>query len=348
MRAFFRPRKISTAAFSWLAAGSRDAYTIPTARRLSSASAVYSSLQLSRKLPEEASKATQQPFKEFDLRGKVFVVTGGARGLGLAMAEALVEAGGKGAWKTSLKLFSIIDIDTISRLVHCLDRLEAPDDEFALAQSRACGDFGGSLHYSRMDVRDVESLNGTISRIAAEDSRLDGLIAAAGVQQIKPATEYTMDEISEVLAINYSGVFLSATAVAREMKNYKCRGSILLVASMSGFVANKGLISPVYNSSKAAVIQLGRSLAMEWGKIEEDGSGGIRVNSLCPGHIETPMVKKNFEDDPALKKTWLRENMLGRLSKPEEFRGAGLFLLSEASSFMTGATLVIDGGHTAW
>ena len=96
MRAFFRPRKISIAGFGWLAAGSRDAYTIPTARRLSSASAVYSSLQLSRKLPDEASRATQQRFKEFDLRGKVFVVTGGARGLGLAMAEALVEAGGKG------------------------------------------------------------------------------------------------------------------------------------------------------------------------------------------------------------------------------------------------------------
>ncbi|KFY22406.1 hypothetical protein V493_06619 [Pseudogymnoascus sp. VKM F-4281 (FW-2241)] len=327
MRPFFRPKKISITGFSWLAAGSRDAYHIPTARRLSSASAAYSSLRLTRKLPDEANRATQQRFKEFDLRGKVFIVTGGARGLGLAMAEALVEAGGK---------------------VHCLDRLEAPDDEFNLAQSRACGDFGGSLHYGRIDVRDVDSLDGTISRIAAEDSRLDGLIAAAGVQQIKPATEYTMDEINEVLAINYSGVFLSATAVAREMKKYKCRGSILLVASMSGFVANKGLISPVYNSSKAAVIQLGRSLAMEWGKIEEDDSGGIRVNSLCPGHIETPMVKKNFEDDPALKETWLRENMLGRLSQPEEFRGAGLFLLSEASSFMTGATLVIDGGHTAW
>lgn len=198
-------------------------------------------------------------------------------------------------------------------------------------------------------MRDSKSLEGTISRIAAEKGRLDGLIAAAGVQQIKAATEYhRIEEIRDLLDINYSGVFLTATAVAREMKKYKCRGSIVLVASMSGFVANKGLISPVYNSSKAAVIQLGRSLAMEWGKIDEDGSGGIRVNSLCPGHIETPMVRKNFEDEPELKEMWVRENMLGRLSQPEEFRGAGLFLLSEASSFMTGASLVIDGGHTAW
>lgn len=101
-------------------------------------------------------------------------------------------------------------------------------------------------------------------------------------------------------------------------------------------------MTPVYNSSKAAVIQLGRNLAMEWGK------EGIRVNSLCPGHIVTPMVMKNFEDNPGLRETWERENMLGRLSRPEEYRGAVLFLLSDASSFMTGNSLVIDGGHTAW
>ncbi|RDL39845.1 uncharacterized protein BP5553_04185 [Venustampulla echinocandica] len=163
------------------------------------------------------------------------------------------------------------------------------------------------------------------------------------MQQIKAAVEYTMDEIREVLDINYSGVFLTATAVAREMAKYKCKGSMVLIASMSGFVANKGLISPVYNSSKAAVTQLGRNLTMEWGKIREDGSGGIRVNSLCPGHIETPMVKKNFEQEPGLKEIWLKENMLEKLSAPKEFRGASLFLLSEASSFMTEASLVTDG-----
>ena len=116
----------------------------------------------------------------------------------------------------------------------------------------------------------------------------------------------------------------------------------MLVASMLGFIAKKGLITPVYNSSKAAVIQCARNLAMEW------GPKGIRVNALCPGHIVTPMVQKNFDDDPGLREKWEKENFLGRLSKPEEFRGAGLFLLSDASSFMTGNSLVIDGGHTAW
>ena len=81
---------------------------------------------------------------------------------------------------------------------------------------------------------------------------------------------------------------------------------------------------------------------MEWGK------DGIRVNSLCPGQIVTPIVEKNFEDEPWLKKMWEKENMLGRLSSPREFRGAAIFLLSNASSFMTGSSLVIDGGHTAW
>jgi NAD(P)-dependent dehydrogenase (short-subunit alcohol dehydrogenase family) len=144
------------------------------------------------------------------------------------------------------------------------------------------------------------------------------------------------------MKINYNGVFNSATAATRQMLQYQCRGSILLVASMSGLIANKGMSSPVYNSSKAAVIQLGRCLAMEWGR------QGIRVNSLCPGHIVTPMVEKVFEKSPESKPLWESENMLGRLAKPEEFRGAALFALSDASTFMTGSNLLIDGGHTAW
>lgn len=167
-----------------------------------------------------------------------------------------------------------------------------------------------------------------------------------------------------MMDINFKGVYLAAVSCARQMIKHHTPGAMLLVGSMSGLIANKGFTASVYNSSKGAVIQLGRSLAMEWGKIV-DGKP-IRVNVLCPGNIMTPvspphsvekttltkmclqMVKKNFEDDPELRTLWERENMFGRISEPREYRGAALFMLSDASSFMTGSHLVIDGGYTAW
>jgi len=278
-------------------------------------------------LPSESLETTRRRFREFDLQGKVFVVTGGGRGLGLAIAEALVEAGGR---------------------VWCLDRLPKPDDRLLEVKERAWKDFRGSLDYQTIDVTNVENLRKTMESIASEKQRLDGLVAAAGIQHVEPAIDHTPEVIEHMMSVNYTGVFMAATAAARQMLRYKCRGSIVLVASMSGFVANKGLLSPVYNSSKAAVIQLGRNLAMEWGKINEDGSGGIRVNSLCPGHIRTPMVEQNFKEQPELQGIWESENMLGRIARPEEFRGPVLYLLSDASSFQTGSALVVDGGHTAW
>jgi NAD(P)-dependent dehydrogenase (short-subunit alcohol dehydrogenase family) len=104
----------------------------------------------------------------------------------------------------------------------------------------------------------------------------------------------------------------------------------------------QGLICPAYNASKAAVIQLGRNLASEWGKHK------IRVNTLSPGYIRTNMLTPLFDSHPGMEQQWERDNMLGRLSTPDEYRGAAVFLLSDASSFMTGADLKIDGGHTAW
>lgn len=202
--------------------------------------------------------------------------------------------------------------------------------------------------YCQQDVSDTEGLEQVIDRIAAENNGLDGAIAAAGVQQITPATQYTAEDANKMLEINVTGVFMTATAVARKMMEYKHKGSICLIASMSGSVANKGLLSPMYNASKAAVIQLARNLAMEWTPIREDGSGGIRVNCISPGHILTPMVLKNFEEVPGLREKWSRENMTGRLAQTSEFKGAALYLLSSASSFMTGGNLVVDGGHTAW
>jgi NAD(P)-dependent dehydrogenase (short-subunit alcohol dehydrogenase family) len=133
-----------------------------------------------------------------------------------------------------------------------------------------------------------------------------------------------------------------------QMLERKCPGSIVLVASMSGLVANKGMYGSVYNSSKAAVIQHARKLAQEWGPVNDQGSGGIRVNSFCPGHTYTPMAEKSFEDGPETKEMWAHANMLRKIARPWDFKGVSLFSMSDASSLMTGNALIIDGGHTAW
>ena len=231
-------------------------------------------------------------------------------------------------------------------LVYCLDWREEPHPDFFAAQKALKtlheNRSQGSLQYRHADVRDTEGLERITSSIASLHKRIDGLIAAAAIQQVTPATQYTVKDICRMVDINFTGAFMTATAVAKRMMEYHCQGSIVFVASMSGFVANKGLLSPVYNSSKAALIQLARNLAMEWGK------HGIRVNSLCPGHVITPMVQANFKEDPGLLGKWEEESMLGRIAMPDEFKGPALYLCSPASSYMTGSAMLVDGGHTAW
>ncbi|KAF9735652.1 hypothetical protein PMIN06_007209 [Paraphaeosphaeria minitans] len=258
---------------------------------------------------------------EFSLSGKVILVSGAARGLGLTQAEALLEAGAT---------------------VYALDLLPAPSPDFEPIAARAEKEFGTRLHYRQVDVREVEQLNSVVGDIAAEHGRLDGLIAAAGIQQETSALEYTAADANRMFEVNVTGVFMTSQAVAKQMIKYGNGGSIVLIASMSGSVANKGLICPAYNASKAAVIQLARNLAMEW------GPHNIRVNTISPGYIVTAMVEALFVRYPERRETWPKDNMLGRFSRPDEYRGAAVFLLSGASSFMTGADLRMDGGHSAW
>ncbi|KAK0267278.1 hypothetical protein LTR35_016451 [Friedmanniomyces endolithicus] len=284
---------------------------------------------IAQRLPDPEAQYSPHRLREFELNGRVYVVTGDAQGLGLTLAEALVEAGGK---------------------VYCLDIQKEPTAPFYETQGRVADRFEGTLSYRHVDVQNAEQVDSVIAEIAAEHSRLDGLIAAAGIQYVKPALEYPPDRIQHMMNTNFGGVFLSAVSCARQMIKYNSPGAMVLVGSMSGLNANKGFTSSVYNSSKAAVIQLGRNLAMEWGKVIDTGGGkrAIRVNVLCPGNIITPMVLKNFEDDPGLRKIWEENNMLGRISEMKEYRGAALFMLSDASSFMTGSHIIIDGGYTAW
>ncbi|KAK3899202.1 hypothetical protein C8A05DRAFT_37197 [Staphylotrichum tortipilum] len=261
--------------------------------------------------------------REFSLKDRVVVISGGARGVGLTQAEALLEAGA---------------------VVHALDRLPVPakDSDFSRVAQRATSELGSRMTYHRVDVRDQKALGEIVGGIAEKEGRIDGLIAAAGIQQETPALEYTAEDSDKMLGVNVTGVFMTAQAVAREMIKRKQKGSLVLIGSMSGTVANRGLICPAYNASKAGVLQLARNLAAEWGE------HGIRVNSLSPGYIVTAMTDSLFEAIPERRTAWPDANMLKRLSYPEEYRGAAVFLLSDASSFMTGADLRVDGGHCAW
>ncbi|TKX18411.1 NADP-dependent mannitol dehydrogenase-like protein 6 [Elsinoe australis] len=264
---------------------------------------------------------TTKRLPEFNLHDRVILVTGAARGLGLTQAEALLEAGAT---------------------VYALDRLPEPSPDFAVNQKRAASELGTTLHYRQIDVRDVRGLNEVVRDISDREGRMDGLLAAAGIQQETAALEYSQSDANLMFEINVTGVLMTAQAVAKEVMRHGRGGSMAFIASMSGSVANRGLICPVYNSSKAALIQLAKNLAAEWGPY------GIRVNTISPGYIVTAMVEALFEQYPDRRETWPTQNMLGRLSGPREYRGAAVYLLSDASSFMTGTDIKIDGGHTAW
>ncbi|EEA21896.1 hypothetical protein TMatcc_008678 [Talaromyces marneffei ATCC 18224] len=276
--------------------------------------------------PAEAADAsavylgTKNRMPEFVLTDKVVCVSGAGRGLGLVQAEALLEAGA---------------------IVYALDRLPEPSEDFARIQAKA-STLGTKIEYRRIDVRDTELLTNVIEEIANVEGRMDGLIAAAGIQQETPALEYSAKDANTMMEVNVTGVFMTAQAVAKQMIRFGNGGSIVMIASMSGTIANKGLICPAYNASKAAVIQLGRNLAAEWGQYN------IRVNTISPGYIVTQMVENLFVQYPERREEWPKQNMLGRLSRPEEYRGAAVFLISDASSFMTGSDLRMDGGHAAW
>jgi NAD(P)-dependent dehydrogenase (short-subunit alcohol dehydrogenase family) len=226
--------------------------------------------------------------------------------------------------------------------VYALDRLPPTEQDPSFTTLASSPPPGTALHYRQIDVRDVPTLNDTISTIASNHGRLDGLIAAAGIQQETPALEYTAEDADRMFSTNITGVFMTAQATARAMIQHNCPGSMVFIASMSGSVANRNLLCPAYNASKAGVLQLARNLASEWGQY------GIRVNTISPGYIVTKMVEGLFERFPERRTEWAEQNMLGRLSGPEEYGGAAVFLMGKGSGFMTGADLRIDGGHSAW
>ncbi|KIK56124.1 hypothetical protein GYMLUDRAFT_174829 [Collybiopsis luxurians FD-317 M1] len=263
-------------------------------------------------------------FDEFKLTDRVGIVSGGARGLGLEMAMTLCEAG--------------------ARAIYCLDIHKRPTEEWeAVRDFVAKLEHGPRLEYVNIDVTEQKAVWDAVEKIGNREKRMDVCVAAAGV--LKPEQDvlgYPAEEFAEVMGINVDGVLFTAQAAGRQMRRFGNKGSIVLIASMSGSITNHGHAWVAYNTSKSAVLQMARSMACEL------GAEGIRVNSLSPGHIYTKMTAQYLDTKPHLLDKWSSLNPLGRIGRTDEVRGVVAWLASDASTFCTGSDILVSGGHHAW
>lgn len=251
--------------------------------------------------------------KSFQLDGRVALVTGGTRGLGLIMAKALAEAGA--------------DVAVVSRQQ---EQAEAAAAEIASASGRRTLGIGA-------DVTDAAAVQAMVSRVVEEFGQLDILINNAGINIRKPIEEFDEESWDLVQATNLKGPFLCSREAAPHLKA-SSHGRVINIGSMLGVGALPDRTA--YCSSKAAVMHLTKVLALEWAQ------HGVNVNALCPGPFATDLNIPVLEN-PEANQYFIDRIPLGRWGDPEELGGAAIFLASDASSFMTGSTLVMDGGWTA-
>lgn len=251
-------------------------------------------------------------FNLFDLTGRRALVTGAGRGIGRVLALALAEAG----CDVSILEIDMKNAESIVKDIHQLGRKGIA---------------------FRADVTRKEQVDKAFAETVKELGRLDICVNNAGISIQKPAEEMPEEDWDSILDINLKGVFLCCQAAARIMIPQQ-KGSIINIASMSGIAVNVPQRQAAYNASKAGVAMLSRSLAVEWAQY------GIRVNSISPGYIKTEMTMSSMT---RLFPMWESLTPMGRLGEPEELRGAVLYLASDASSYMTGHDLVVDGGYTA-
>jgi NAD(P)-dependent dehydrogenase (short-subunit alcohol dehydrogenase family) len=251
----------------------------------------------------------------FRLDGKAAIVTGGDRGIGRAIAGGLAEAGA--------------DVVVANR----------DADAGAAAAEEITDETDSDAIAVRTDVTDETDVAHLVERTAETFGGPDVLVNNAGVVVHRPAEEMTREEFARVLDVNLTGVFLCSRAAGREMIAGD-GGVVLNISSMSARVANYPQRQVGYNASKAGVEGFTRQLASEWAE------HGIRVNALAPGYIRTEMVDQGLRDDPEREATWTGEMLTDEMARPEDLAPVALAMVSDATWYMTGETVTVDGGYT--
>jgi gluconate 5-dehydrogenase len=252
----------------------------------------------------------------FDLTGKVAIVTGAGAGLGVTFSTALAEAGAS---------------------VVCAD-INGENAEKTAADLTGQGFKAVGVAANVANEVEVEAMVQT-----AVDSfgGVDILVNNAGIAAVGPAEETTLDDWQRVVDVNLTGVFLCAKAAGKAMMKTGRGGRIINIASILGAVGSQPVSAASYAATKGAVVNLTRDLAIHW------APHNIRVNALGPAYFPSEMTA-GLMADPAMLAAVEQRTPMGRVGRPEELKGPIVFLASDASSYVTGQTLYVDGGWTAW
>lgn len=253
--------------------------------------------------------------EQLDLTGRTAIVTGGASGLGYQMAEALAELG--------------------ANVVVCARKLERCEE----AAAQLASEHGVEALGLRCDVRERDEIDAVVAETRERFGRIDVLVNNSGTTWGAPAADLPPEGWQKVFDVNVTGLFAFTQAAGRVMIE-QGSGSIVNIASVTAFqgVRPEAMDAIAYNASKGAVVSFTRDLAVKWARF------GVRVNALAPGWFPTEMSEYSLAHAGSL----LVERIpLGRFGEPAEIKGALALLASSAGSFITGATLMVDGGQTA-